>query len=32
MLVQFAPDYTITEVQETLEGLQLGTSAVLILI
>lgn len=32
MLVKFAPDYTIIEVQETLEGLELDTSAVLILI
>lgn len=32
MLVKFAPDYTIIEVKETLEGLELDTSAVLILI
>jgi len=32
MLVKFAPDYTIIEVQETLEGLELDTSAVLIVI
>jgi hypothetical protein len=32
MMVKFAPDYTIIEVKETLEGLELETSAVLILI
>jgi len=32
MLVKFAPDYTVIEVQETLEGLELDTSAMLILI
>lgn len=32
MLLKFAPDYAIIEVEETLEGLELYTSAVLILI
>lgn len=32
MLVTFAPEYTIIEVQGTLEGLEMDTSAVLILI
>jgi hypothetical protein len=32
MLIKFAPDYTIIEVQKTLEGLELDTSTVLVLI